>query len=100
MVYKLSIPAEKDVEKILQYTIETWGERQLESYYSLIEAALNEIGRKPDCPLCRSREELFPGCFSRPCGMHVIFYRKQIDFVEVVRILHQSMDYLRHLQEY
>jgi toxin ParE1/3/4 len=95
--YKLSIPAAKDIEHILQYTLENWGQLQFERYYRLIEDTLNEIGINPDCRHCQSRDELFVGCLSRSFGKHIVFYRKNMGGVEVVRILHQKMDHRRHL---
>ncbi|MFN8394451.1 MAG: type II toxin-antitoxin system RelE/ParE family toxin [Bacteroidia bacterium] len=96
-MYKLSKPAAKDIENILQYTLEKWGQLQFERYYHLIDTTLNIIGYHPDCSQCRSRDELFPGCRSRSFGKHVVFYRIANGEVEIVRILHQMMDHSRHL---
>jgi toxin ParE1/3/4 len=97
LAYQLSIPAAEDIEHILRYTLENWGPIHFERYYHLIEETLHEVGMSPGCLLCRSRDDLFLGCRSRSFGKHVIFYREKNGSVEIIRILHQSMDYKAHL---
>ncbi|WNZ26481.1 type II toxin-antitoxin system RelE/ParE family toxin [Leptolyngbya sp. NK1-12] len=38
-----------------------------------------------------------PGCLSDPAGRHIIFYRHADKGIEVIRILHSSMDTQRHI---
>ena len=46
----------------------------------------------------RSADDIRRGYFKLVVGSHVIFYRKGAsDVIEVVRILHQQMDFDRHL---
>lgn len=99
MAYKLSRYAEADIENILTYTIETWGIKQFHTYRKLIEDSIERIGKEPETGLSRKREELFPGCRSYPFGKHIIFYRINPNWVEVVRILHQRMEYGSHIPE-
>jgi toxin ParE1/3/4 len=44
-----------------------------------------------ECP------ELRPGYYKYPSGSHVLFYRLITDGIDVVRILHERMDYDSHL---
>jgi toxin ParE1/3/4 len=37
------------------------------------------------------------GYFKIPCGSHVLFYRLSPDGIDVVRILHERMDFERHI---
>ncbi|MBF2051562.1 MAG: type II toxin-antitoxin system RelE/ParE family toxin [Elainella sp. C42_A2020_010] len=39
------------------------------------------------------------GCLSDPAGCHIIFYRHADEGIEVIRILHSSMDTQRHVAE-
>lgn len=89
----LSNLAVEDIENILGYTLKTWGNSQFENYYSLIQSTLDEIGSNPYCPTCYKREELFIGCITKIFGKHIVFYRVANMRVEVVRILHQQMDF-------
>lgn len=71
-------------------------------YSALIEAALEAIGVDPERgkPLTSGR----PGIFRyhiKQAGRnarHVLFYRIGVDgTVEIIRLLHDSMDFERHL---
>ena len=97
LTYKLSKYAEKDIEQILAYTIETWGIRQFHTYRELITDALKIISADPDTRKFRNREALFPGCRSYPFGKHIIFFRIKNEAIEIVRILHQKMDFSAHI---
>lgn len=92
MAYKLSSYAQKDIEDILTYTLETWGILQFQKYQILIENTLKAISEDPALAKSRSREELFPLCRSYAFGKHIIFYRLKNEIVEIVRILHERMD--------
>ena len=47
--------------------------------------------------ISRSAEEIRAGYRKVTVGSHVMFFRMQSDVVEIIRILHQSMDVERHL---
>lgn len=93
MAYKLSKYAEGDIRNILTYTLETWGVKQFHAYRAQIEESLNVIAANPDSGKVRKREELFSGCRSYNFGRHVIFFRIKDEILEIVRILHQRMDF-------
>ena len=99
MAYNLSTYAERDIENILTYTIETWGIRQFQKYRDLINHSLDLIGNNPDALTVRKREELFEGGNSYSFGKHVVFFRVKNDIIEIVRILHQKMDVESHIPE-
>ena len=44
-----------------------------------------------------SAEAIRPGYREAACGSHMIYFRQDGDDIEVVRILHHSMDVDRHL---
>ena len=48
-------------------------------------------------PSGRSAEEIRAGCRKAAVGSHVMFYRVCADVVEIIRILHRSMDVDRHI---
>ena len=99
MAYKLSLYAEKDIEQILAYTLKTWGINQFHAYRTRIAQSLDTIGNDPKVSTSRRRDHLFPGCRSYACEKHVIFYREKDEQVEVVRILHQRMDFDAHIPD-
>ena len=97
MAYKLSKYAEKDIEQILRYTVKTWGIKQFRTYRKLINDSLDIVGADPATSKSRNREELFFGGRSYTFGKHIIFYREKSEIVEIVRILHQQMDFEAHI---
>lgn len=99
MKYKLSRLAEKDIEDILSYTIETWGLNQFRNYQKQIEDSLDIISSDPYHPISRNRKDLLNECRSYAFGKHIIFYRVKNDIVEIIRILHQKMDFETHISD-
>ena len=45
----------------------------------------------------RPCDDVRAGYFRHPVGSHVVFYRRVAGGIDVVRILHQRMDFQRHL---
>lgn len=97
--YVLSEIAKEDLLGIYLYTLEAWGEDQLPTYRCLIETAMQRIAQNPYTPGSRSLDELMQGCRSFRCGKHFLIYRVQPNNIEIARILHESMDFSRHISE-
>jgi len=83
------------VDDIDNYTYEHWGARQAKVYLKRLQRHIEGIALKPSagraCPAYR------PGYYRSKCGAHVVFYRLTDNGVEVVRILHEAMDFGTHL---
>ena len=93
--YALSPAARADVEEIWDYTVRNWGEAQAERYTRNIRDACEALG---DGTLSgRSAEDIRAGYRKAAVGSQVMFHRVRADVVEVIRILHQSMDVGRHI---
>lgn len=86
----LSPQAEEDFADILQYTLQTWGEKQMYVYRAVIDKALLIIQQNSE--IGHQRPEISKKHRSFPAGQHVIFYRSDQRAVYVSRILHESMD--------
>lgn len=87
--YRLSRRAKADLDEIWDYSLDRWGDQQAAAYQRQIYTAIGMIAERPDLGWADSN--LRPGYRRRPAGSHVIFYRVG-GMVEIVRILHQSMD--------
>jgi len=87
--------AVSDLEAIWNYTVETWDEDQAEHYLRMLNMAFLDLSLSPS--LGRSCELIREGYRKFRVGRHVIFYRIEETSIEVVRVLHQQMDYERHL---
>jgi toxin ParE1/3/4 len=95
--------AKRDIVEILRYTRERWGRRQAQQYRELIRQAFHTIAQNPDCGPPRFDVVLgVRGYHIRQPGKrarHVVFYRiGPSGLVEIVRVLHDSMDFDRHLR--
>ena len=91
---KLSIAfqqaAVSDLEEIWLYTLDAWPVGQADRYHDLLLKEMEFISRKPTRG--KSIGDLRPGYFSSKVKSHFIFYRFSSTELQVVRILHESMD--------
>lgn len=93
--YRLSPAARSDLESIWDYTVRHWGEAQAEIYTRGIQAACEALSN--GTLVSRSADDIRAGYRKAAAGSHVIFFRLRSDVIEIIRILHQSMDVRRHL---
>lgn len=94
-LYVLSPRAQVDIEEIWGYTVKHWGVPQAERYTRLIQAEIEEIASDPSRG--RSCEEIRAGYRKVQVGSHMLFYRITDRAIHIVRILHERMDFERHL---
>ena len=95
--YALSKRAERDLIGIWRYTVDTWSQDQANKYLNGIMSAFEEIA-KAHAFLGRSYDHVRSGYRKYPIGKHVIFYQIQASGVVLIsRVLHEKMDYDRHL---
>ena len=93
--------AEHDLENILTYTAEQFGEHQYWIYRQLLKEAFELLSADPFNVATREREELFKDArtynISQPSrkASHFILYRvnEKKAKVEIGRILHKRMDF-------
>lgn len=97
--YRLSKFAEQDLADILRYAIQTWGTQQGAAYFQILTTARTSIVNNPFLSGSRIRDDLANGCRAFRAGKHLVFYRVSGDCVEIARILHESMDFSRHIDE-
>jgi toxin ParE1/3/4 len=94
MILAFSPAAQADFGVIWDYSVETWGEDQADRYIDLIRDTCTLLARGEREG---RRFDLRAGYLKYPFGRHLVFFRKTTSGIEVVRILHQSMDVARHL---
>ena len=92
---RLSSNAIDDLKTIGRYTQENWGVKQRNKYLVMLDNCFKTISMQPEigitCDYIRS------GYRKHHAGRHLIFYRRLADTIEIIRILHDSMDVERHL---
>ena len=95
--YSLSKKALTDLRNIWNYTVETWSEEQADRYYQDLIHAIESIASDPES-IGRSYEEVRTGYRGLHSGRHIVFYRILSNKrVRIIRILHERMDFRRHL---
>jgi toxin ParE1/3/4 len=87
--------ARADLRGIETYTKQEWGADRSAQYLGAFRQAFARLRARSS--LGPPRADLGAEYRSILCGRHVIFYRDLADHVEIVRVLHTSMDVHRHL---
>ncbi|MBX9926506.1 MAG: type II toxin-antitoxin system RelE/ParE family toxin [Hyphomicrobiaceae bacterium] len=87
--------AKADLDDIWIFNVERWGEERTERYITElwhgIKRFAEDIRRGQPC------DDIRPGYIKYAVGSHIVFARIADDTLVVVRILHQRMDFDRHL---
>ncbi len=102
---RLSPLAESDFFDILRWTAVHFGKKQARVYATTLRLALKALIEGPSVPGSIARSELGPNILTlhvarnRRKGRHFIVYRAYEDNqgIQVLRILHDSMDLARHI---
>jgi len=96
--YSLTNKAVEDLSDIWSYTFDIWSEKQADLYYEILILSCQEIANTP--ALGKIDEEIAGGLYGFITNKHVIFYRIiSDDEVEVIRILHGSMDLKNRIRD-
>jgi len=95
MTLEFTAAAISDLQSIREYTLRVWSEEQEQIYLDGLWEKFGELVNDPD--RWRSREDLFPGCRLAVHEKHVILFALETEILQIVRILHGSMDLPRHL---
>ena len=94
--YILSPAARADVDQIWAYTAERWGEEQAERYVLAMRDACQELAA--GTRQSRAADDIREGYCKTAIGSHILFFRRtDTGLLDIVRILHQRMDIIRHL---
>ena len=102
--FSVTEQAAADIDDILERTLERWGERKYWEYSDLIEQALVVVAQDPTrgrTPAAATQPGILGHHIKQPGrnARHIVFYNYDPtnDRVTVLRVLHDSMDFKRHL---
>jgi toxin ParE1/3/4 len=87
----------QDLEEIWLYTFNTWSQEQADRYHSLIVIEIDFLASKPESE--KILDHIRKGYRSSKVKSHYIFYRVTTTEIEVVRIMHESMDIPNRLND-
>ena len=90
-LFALTYKAKADLHAIAIFTQERWGIKQRNLYIKQLDDAFHMIARSPE--LGKSCNDIMPGYRKFPQGSHIVFYKDgSSSKIDVIRILHKSMD--------
>ena len=101
---RLASQAELDFSEIITWTNENFGERQAEAYAETLTLAIEALHDGPEQLGVKARHDIGP-CIRTlhvarqgRSGRHfVVFSEAKDQYIDVLRLLHDSMDLARHI---
>lgn len=97
LMYELTEAAAKDIEEILDHSMDEFGLLQTERYFHSLTHCLELLGENPN--MGNSADDIRPGYLRLAHESHLIFYKASAPGILVIRILHKRMDVSRHIQK-
>ena len=98
--------AQRDFVNIIHWTVQRFGARQAAIYSENIALALEALESGPDTIGVKKRDDIAPGILTLHLarngrkGRHFILFRiAEPHTIDVLRLLHDSMDFAAHLGE-
>ena len=105
---RLSALAEDDFLNILRWTSDRFGDAQARRYAGILTQTVEALRAGSEVPGSRRRDEIAPGLMTLHVtrrgrrGRHLVAYRIDLATdpltVDILRILHDSMDVSRHVE--
>jgi toxin ParE1/3/4 len=74
--YVFTEKAERDLEKIIDYTVGRWGDVQAIQYIESLQEVAQLLASNPDIGV--KRDNLSAGLLSFPCQSHILYYLKTV----------------------
>lgn len=100
---RLGRRAERDLAEILIWTSKSFGPAQARTYAQTISQAIQALQQGPDILGVRLRDDVEPGIRTLHVaragqkGHHFVVFRVSVnECIDVLRLLHDSMDLKRH----
>jgi len=104
---RLAATALEDYQDILQWTADQFGPDQARTYAETLSTALEDLCAGPGIVGAKARSEIGPNLYTLHIarkgrkGRHFVMFQvghaQGADVIDVLRILHDSMDLERHL---
>ena len=101
---RLGRQAESDYAEIAQWTAKTFGAGQAETYAETVSLAIQALREGPEIAGAKTRDDIGPGIRTLHVarhgrrGRHFVVFRIGGDqSIDVLRLLHDSMDLTRHI---
>ena len=93
--FLLSPEALKSLEQISIYTLANYGQQQKKAYLKMLRDRMRLAAKKPGKG--KERSDIKAGYYSIQAEKHHIYYRIRDTHIEVIDVLHQSMEPKLHI---
>ncbi|WP_086931888.1 type II toxin-antitoxin system RelE/ParE family toxin [Agarilytica rhodophyticola] len=93
--YILSPQAQNSLKQISHYTRENFGEQQRKSYLKKLHTKMRAAAKEPHKG--KDRSDIKAGYFSIKAEKHMIYYRIRGMHIDIIDVLHQSMEPTLHI---
>ena len=93
--FRIRPRADKDLEDIYKYSYQEFGEARADQYILDLDAAFHKLAAEPG--VGRDYSHVRPGLMAYRVASHVVFFQRSVNGITILRVLHKSMDYGRHL---
>jgi len=91
----LSPEAQSSLKNIRVYSTKNFGTKRTKAYLQCIRDRFNELSENPSHGILR--EDLKVGYYSNFVGSHTIYYRVNNTHIDIIDVLHQSMEPSKHI---
>ena len=92
----LSHQAKEDLASIWQYTYLRWSEDQADKYIDTLFSYFKLLGEQPQIGKTLNYNSI--ELFRFLAESHLVFYRKEIKTIEIVRVIHKNTNYIQELK--
>jgi len=93
--YSLSLEAQKSLINIKNYSIKKFGHQRTIAYLQSIQQQMNNLAKNPNLGIIRT--DLNIGYYSSFIETHTIYYTIKHSKINIIDVLHQSMDPTKHI---
>lgn len=103
---RLASATQEDYKDILEWTVDKFGLDQARTYAETLSAAIEDLCAGPEILGVKARSEIGPGLYTLHVsrkgrnGRHFVLFQighlQGVEVINVLRILHDSMDLQRH----
>ena len=93
--YVLSPAAQESLLNIKAYSIKTFGKKRTTSYLKALRDRMRKLSESPLTGI--ARDEINKGYYSYFEGSHTVYYRIAKTHIDIIDILHQSVELSTHL---
>jgi toxin ParE1/3/4 len=91
VTYRLRTRVQYDLEAIWLDTLKRWGADQADAYVTALIDRFGWLALHRHAG--KERDEIKPGYRSFPEGAHLVFYILREEWIEIIGVVHQRMDY-------